>query len=178
MRWFVEHSYVTFIIALAGLAIGFLSLIKPEYQQVTDGAICGFTEKTSQHRDHQFKLCTHPNHGITGYQHSEVVSGSSGWRGGGYNQVAWCNDVKRAKERSVGQSIVWSQETRSEGRKKDWLGKAEYNYHCTIPAKWGPIYAAKRSPACGEEPYLNRTEQVAKTCIDESKRVGWKWSWQ
>ncbi len=178
MRWFVEHPYMTFFLALAGLAIGVLSLVEPKYALVTSGDVCGFNEKTVSYREHEFKLCTHPSHGVASYQHSEIVRDSSGWRDGGYNQLAWCNEVKRRKERAVGESIVWGEETRSENSKKDIFGHVEYNYHCSIPARWGPVFVASRSAACGNEPYSERIEREPKTCIDESTRIGWKWSWQ
>jgi hypothetical protein len=177
LKWFVEHPYVGFLLAIAGLMIGALSLVEPRYEDATDGDKCGFTSNVVQHRDHEFQLCAHPSHELTGYQFTETVSGSSGWRGGGYNPTAWCNDVKRAKENSVGQSIVWSNQRPREESKKDLLGKVEYNYHCTITAQWGPIYATVRSPACGPEPFVDRVAQEPNTCPDTTNRVGWKWTW-
>jgi hypothetical protein len=176
-RWFVQHPYVGFGIAVGGLVIGTLSLVEAEYAIQTDGDKCGYSSRTVQHRDHEFQLCSHPSHEVIGYQYTEIVTGSSGWRGGGYNQVAWCSDVKRKKEASIGSSIIWSDERRSEDRRKDILGKAEYNYHCTITAQWGPIYASKRSSACGPEPFVDKVEQYPASCPDETNRIGWKWSW-
>lgn len=177
LRWFVEHPYVGFGIALAGLVLGTLSLVEARYAIVTDGEKCGYTSKITKHRDYEFRLCSHPSHGVTGYQYTETVTGSSGWRDGGYNQIAWCSDVKRAKENSVGASIVWSNEQRNEDRRKDIFGKAEYNYHCTITAQWGPVYASNRSSVCGPEPFVDKLEQQPNTCPDVTNRVGWKWSW-
>lgn len=95
------------IAAIAGIVFGILALIKPEYALVTSGEKCGWAEEVVTEQVHQWNECENPNK-VTGYQFTEQVSQSSGWVGGGKDQNWHCTNVKRAKERAVGQSIVWS----------------------------------------------------------------------
>lgn len=170
-------SIIGAVAALGGIVIGVLSLIEPEYATVTDGEKCGFTDKVETTRPHQWNECPNPNK-VTGYKHSETVSKSSGRVGGGYDQNWHCTNVKREKERAVGQAIVWTNQQSSEESDKDWKGHVTYKYHCSIDAKWGPIYQVERWSGCGEAPSVSTTTQVALTCVDETQRIGWKWKWQ
>lgn len=175
-----EHpgfAIVGAIAAVLGVVTGVLSLTEPEYELVTDGEICGFSEEVQITRPHKWKECPNPNN-VTGYEYSETVSKSSGWVGGGKDQNWHCTNVKREKERAVGQSIVWTNQKSSESSKKDWKGHVEYKYKCTIDAKWGPIYAVERWEGCGEAPPVEEPVRTAKTCFDETQRIGWKWKWQ
>jgi hypothetical protein len=170
-------SVIGAIAAIGGLAFSALALTEPEYAKVTDGTVCGYAERTESSQPYQWNACENPNK-VTGYRYSERVSKSSGWVSGGKDQNWHCTNVKREKERAVGQSIVWSKQKSSEQPDKDLLGHAKYKYHCAIDAQWGPIYAVERWEGCGEAAAVTKTVADAKTCHDETQRIGWKWKWQ
>lgn len=144
---------------------------------MTDGVICGFSEEIKITQPHKWKECPNPNK-VIGYTFSETVSKSSGWVGRGKDQNWHCTNVKREKERAVGESIVWSNQTSSEESNKDWLGKVTYKYHCEIDANWGPIYKTERWEGCGVADSVMQKTQIPKTCLDKTQRVSWKWKWQ
>lgn len=175
-----DHPIFTIIgaiTAIIGIVIGVLSLIEPMYAKVTDGNVCGYSEKTETSQPYKWKECENP-HKVTGYRFSETVSKSSGKVGGGKDENWHCTNVKREKEKAVGQSIVWSNQRSSQESDKDWKGHVTYKYHCTIDAKWGPIYKIERWEGCGEAPAVTRTIKDPKTCYDKTKKVGWKWKWE
>lgn len=175
-----EHpviAVISGIIAVVGVVAAVLGLTQAEYALVTDGEICGYSQEQMTTRPHQYHECENPNK-ITGYRFQETVSKSSGRVGGGYDQNWHCENVKREKETAVGQSIVWGTPTSSEDSNKDWKGKVTYKYFCSIPAKWGPIYAVERWAGCGEADPVVTTVSTPKTCFDESRRIGWKWQWE
>jgi hypothetical protein len=163
--------------AIIGIFIGVLSLTEPRYAIVTDGKICGFSEEAETIQPYKWKECENPSK-VAGYKFSETVSQSSGWIDGGHDEEWHCTNVKREKEAAVGQSIVWSNQRSSQGSDKDWLGHVTYKYHCTIDAKWGPIYIVERWEGCGEELPATHFVRKAKTCYDMTKRIGWKWRWE
>ena len=162
------------LVAVVGAIVGVLSLIEPEYKLVTDEGVCGATEETKMVRVHQWNECENPNT-IVGYKFSETVSQSSGRVGGGRDQNWHCTNVKRAKEAAVGQSIIWSNQRSSEESSRSWDGHVTYKYHCTIDARWGPIYARERWSGCGEAPLQPEKTKRPKTCYDQTQRIGWKW---
>lgn len=163
--------------AISGIVFGVLSLIEPKYATVTDGNICGYSELTKETYPHKWKECQNPNK-VTGYRFKEEVSQSSGWVGGGKDQNWHCTNVKRAKEAAVGMSIVWSNQRSSEEKKEEFPRRFYYKYHCTIFAQWDPIYTVERWEGCGKAPPAKIVEKQAKTCIDETQRIGWKWKWK
>lgn len=165
------------IAAIIGIVIGLLSLTEPAYALVTDGVVCGYSDLTETTSPHKWAECENPAK-VIGYKYAETVSQSSGWVGGGRDQNWHCTNVKRQKEASVRQSIVWSNQRSSESHKKDLLGKVSYKYQCAIDAKWDPIYAVERWEGCGEAPPVARSARKAKTCFDETRRTGWKWKWE
>ena len=175
-----EHPVFMIIgafIGLAGVVIGVLSLIEPVYMWVTDGKVCGFYSETESKQKYEWNECANPNK-IIGYQYTEIVTKSSGWVSGGRDQNWHCTNVKREKERAVGQSIVWSKPNSSERVRKDLLGHVTYNYNCSIEAKWGPIFQVERWPGCGKAKSISVSVTKESSCFDLSKRVGWKWKWQ
>ena len=100
----------------------------------------------------EYKTCRLPEFGQVGWQREEVLNGTSGWRGGGYNQGAYCSDYIASIVNSHGlggqqykADIINSSE---EGR---WTGfrHREYNYHCSVRLSWSPIYNEKTDPRCG-----------------------------
>lgn len=99
-----------------------------------------------------YKACRRTEFGLERYNNTQQFSGTTGWRGGGYNPVAWCNDFTRGTISSLKigskdyqSKIIGS----SEESKKDWKGKVSYNYHCTIEVSWNPIYKQRIDAACG-----------------------------
>lgn len=165
------------IAAIGGIVIGILGLTEPMYAEVTNGKICGYSKIVETTRPHKWKECANPNK-VTGYKYHETVSKSSGWVGGGHDQKWHCANVKQEEEKAVGQSIVWSNQKSSEEHHKDFLGHVTYKYHCTIDAKWGPIYQVERWKGCGEADPVTHVIKEPRTCYDTTKRIGWKWRWQ
>jgi hypothetical protein len=170
-------SIVGAVAAIAGVVYGGLSMVKPEYPLVTSGETCGYSEERISRRPHPWKECPNPSK-VIGYQYSERVTQGSGWVDGGRDPEWHCTNVKREKERAVGQSIVWSNQETSQASRKDLFGHVEYRYDCTVDAKWGPIYAVERWEGCGEEQAITSLIRKPKTCYDETHRIGWKWSWE
>ena len=73
---------------------------------------------------------------------------SSGWLGGGNNQSDVCNGLASAvltETKADSVEVTWTDEE----SKKDILGEVEYKYHCRGIVRTGPIYAERRSQACG-----------------------------
>jgi hypothetical protein len=162
------------ITAIAGVVLAGLSLAEPRYELVTDESVCGAYEESV--KTHKWNECQNP-HKVIGYRYNEPVSKSSGRVSGGKDKNWHCTNVKREKERAVGQSIVWSNEKASEEPPhKDGWGHVTYKYHCTIDAHWDPIYAIERWEGCGEAPAT--ALKKPKTCYDTTKRIGWKWKWE
>ncbi len=170
-------SIIGAVASVAGILVGILSLTEPQYALVTDGSVCGFSTIIETTRPHQWKECPNPNK-VTGYRYEETVTKSSGRVSGGRDQNWHCTNVKREKERAVGQSIVWSNQRSSEDSDKDWKGHVTYKYHCTIDAKWGPVYKVERWEGCGEAGVVETSVQKPLSCLDERNRIGWKWKWQ
>ena len=162
--------------ALVGIIVSILSLTEPKYATVTDSLVCGSEEEKQTTRPHRWKECRNPTKEM-GYKFTEIVSKSSGWVGRGKDPNWHCTNVKREKERAVRQSIKWSHLESSEESRKEW-GKVTYKYHCTLEAKWGPIYKIERWEGCGEAEPVIISVQKPRTCIDENQRIGWKWKWE
>jgi hypothetical protein len=170
------------IIALLALVA---TLVKPIYKNVLDADKCGTHVVTQPIPEgEKYQLCADPSHEVASYRQTIIVTGTSGWRGGGYNQNAYCQDLMRSKEQSIGATIVWSNQKSSEGSRKDFLGHAEYNYSCSIQAQLDPIYKLARGPECGETKPISTNE--ANSCPDEGHQIGVKfmgakwvgWPWQ
>jgi hypothetical protein len=170
------------IVALLALVV---SLVKPIYKNDQNAERCGTHIVTqSVPEGEKYQLCSDPSHEVGSYRQTIIVTGQSGWRGGGYNQNAYCQDVMRAKEMSIGGTINWSDQHSSESSRKDLLGHAEYNYSCTIQARWDPIYKLARGPECGETKPIVLNE--ANSCPDDEHQIGvnfsgikWiGWPWQ
>jgi hypothetical protein len=168
---------VSGIAALVIIGISAVASVEQIYATITDGDICGYTEEKQITRPYKWKACPNPSK-VLKYEHSETVSKSSGRVPGGYDQNWHCTNVKREKERAVGQAIVWSNLRSSEESNKDWKGHVTYKYHCTIDAKWGPVYKIERWEGCVEEDPVVKSISQPNTCIDKSQWVGWKWRWQ
>lgn len=101
-----------------------------------------------------YRTCRHRDFGQTGWAREEVLQGTSGWRGGGYNQNAWCDDLIRSSisARQLGGTsyLIEKVSSSEEGR---WTGTfnrdRQYNYHCKVKLLWEPIYNERTDPRCG-----------------------------
>ena len=60
----------------------------------------------------------------------------SGWRGGGYNRQAWCNDMRTRFEQNVGTSVEWTVLHTDEQSKSDVFRRFEYKYFCRAEARY------------------------------------------
>lgn len=100
------------------------------------------------------KTCRHQDFGIERWGNEETVNQSSGWQGGGSNQVNWCNSVKNRfiQGRSIGPLHVASTVRSSEeARWSGTLGRTrQYNYHCIVKIQWNPIFNERQDASrCG-----------------------------
>jgi hypothetical protein len=95
------------------------------------------------------QACRDPSHGVERYQHEIDVSRESGWRGGGYDQGRWCNEVLLAlrAEHPNGDFRVLGSSEQSESKCKPF-NCPQYNYICRVHIRADPIYNLKISPAC------------------------------
>ncbi|AIQ93172.1 protein of unassigned function [Methylobacterium oryzae CBMB20] len=95
--------------------------------------------------------CARPEFGLNRWDREEVVSGNSGWRGGGHSQSEWCNDLAAQfmRQHGIGTEHVVSQLTTGENRRKKTFGHVDYSYSCSVKIKWDPIYNTKTDLLCG-----------------------------
>lgn len=106
--------------------------------------------------DRCYATCRHQSHGIEGWAREEGWGPvNSGWLPGGHNQPGECAKlVAAALTSQPGAQIELLPGNRGmwETKDRDVFGHTEYKYYCQGTLRAGPIYAEKRSPACG----LNR----------------------
>lgn len=104
-----------------------------------------------------YTTCTNQAFGLNHWDNEETLNGTSGLRGGGYNQNAYCTDFINSAIQSRGLGnlphavdiISHSEESRRTGA--FGTGPVQYNYHCSIKLNWNPVYNAKADPLCGKE---------------------------
>lgn len=104
----------------------------------------------------RWKVCANQAFGIDHWENTERLQGTSGWRGGGYNQGAYCSDFINSvvNGRQLGNkphdvsNVTMGEENRRSGTFRE---RAEYNYHCAITLSWNPVYKQKADPICGAE---------------------------
>lgn len=94
-----------------------------------------------------FPECRHSSHGIERYMVDEQVSRWGGWRGGGYNRTAHCNDYLTNLRVSYPNSEFEFVGDNEQSRERSFR-HFEYRYFCEFRRKAGPIYANARSQAC------------------------------
>ncbi|QOG21709.1 hypothetical protein [Bradyrhizobium sp. SEMIA] len=104
----------------------------------------------------RWKVCPNQAFGLDHWESTERLQGTSGWRGGGYNQGAYCsefiNSVVSARQLGDKPHDVSNVAMGEENRRSGTFGeRAEYNYHCAITLSWGPVYKQKADPICGPE---------------------------
>jgi hypothetical protein len=101
-----------------------------------------------------FKSCQHPDFGLAGWRKEETLQGTSGWRGGGYNQGAYCSDYTNSvvsSRKLTGTDYKIEKVTSGEeGRWTGTFGRdRQYNYHCTLKVYSDPIYNERTDARCG-----------------------------
>jgi hypothetical protein len=102
------------------------------------------------------KTCANQAFGLARWANEETLNGTSGWRGGGYNQGAYCTDFINGviASRGLGNQphAVDNVKPGEEQRRTGFLNSvAQYNYHCSIQLRWNPVYNTKTDPICGVE---------------------------
>jgi len=95
----------------------------------------------------ELPVCRTASNGIEGYTVDQQIPGDSGWRGGGYNQNAFCNDRKTALQNAYPHSVL-TETGRSENSHKDTWGHVTYIYYCSFHRQEGPIYKSMASLDC------------------------------
>jgi hypothetical protein len=143
-------ALVAMVLGFAGFVIGRLPQSKTA-EAAEQGSAVGST--TSIAKPVVYKTCQDPSFGRNGWQHSEVVDQSSGWRGGGGSQQAWCNELAASfiQRHSIGSDREIEVLGSHESHKRDVVGRVEYNYTCRLRISWGSIWNSRRDPLCGVE---------------------------
>jgi len=91
--------------------------------------------------------CRHQKHGLDKYAIDVTADGWSGWRGGGYNRTAYCNDLLTSLRRSYPNSEFSKIRDDEESRDKGFR-QIEYRYYCAFRRTEQPIYKEDRTVAC------------------------------
>lgn len=98
-----------------------------------------------------FPECRSVAHGIQEYAVDKTHEKWSDWRGGGYNQPAYCNDVidelRKANPYSNYEAIH-SSEQKEEVKVLGGVLSVKYRYYCKVQEQAGPIYRTQASAAC------------------------------
>ena len=91
--------------------------------------------------------CVHPSHGIDHFEIDVTLTGDSGWRGGGYNQTAYCNDYLASLNATYPGSNLVRTNSWEDAR---WTGirHREYKYFCSVQRQEKPIYKVGRGIEC------------------------------
>lgn len=105
-----------------------------------------------------YAVCRRAEFGRERYANVQQYTGSTGWRGGGYNPTAYCSDFTQGTISTLGiGGQDYSARVIKPGEEQRWVTRGlnprhrEYNYHCTIEVSWNPVYNARRDPLCGRE---------------------------
>lgn len=141
---------------------------EPIYEMVEDAKLCGTEEKIVVISPATPATCRRAEFDIEGYVHTQTVTQSSGWRGGGSNPTNWCNELISGfvSSRGIGDTAI--SKVINTGEDARWTGTfgrtRQYNYTCTVKISWEPIYFEKTDPACGMLPEKTRTDSIPKKC--------------
>jgi len=113
------------------------------------------TGPVSKNSEGRYRICSLPIFGQSGWQNEEPLSGTSGWRGGGYNQGAYCTEFMNSivSSRKLTGTVYKLEPTGSseEDRKTGFMdtGPHQYNYHCKVKLSSVPIYNERADERCG-----------------------------
>jgi hypothetical protein len=95
----------------------------------------------------ELPMCRIAANGVERYDVDQVIAGESGWRGGGYNQTAYCND-RRTDLASAHPSASLTEVRRGEDSHKDVWGHVTYNYYCDFHVQDNPVFNNMASLSC------------------------------
>ena len=116
----------------------------------------------SKNSEGQYRTCSLPIFGQSGWQNEETLSGTSGWRNGGYNQGAYCTEFMNSvvSSRKLTGSVYKLERTGSseEDRSTGFMdtGPHQYNYHCVVKLSSVPVYNERADERCGLAEELSR----------------------
>jgi len=148
---------------------------EPIFQTVQDAQLCGSTEEIVEVSPATPKTCRRLEFGQAGYVHTQTVTQSSGWRGGGSNPTNWCNELSQSfiNARSIGATAATDiVNTTEDARWTGTFGRTrQYNYGCTVRISWEPLYNERTDPVCGMNPAVTTRKILAKSC---KKQIGTK----
>lgn len=99
-------------------------------------------------------VCRVSSNGVEGYSIDQQIAGNSGWRGGGYNQTAYCNDRKTQLQAEYSNSIL-TESSRGEDNHRDLLGHVTYIYYCNFHRQESPVYRCAASVDCIDQSPTN-----------------------
>ncbi len=98
-----------------------------------------------------YGTCRDPLFGQIGWKKEEIITQSSGRRGGGNNPTGWCKQLEQmyVNSRSISQPYESEILHVNERVERSWFGKVEYNYECVLKIKWEPLYEERTDARCG-----------------------------
>lgn len=101
----------------------------------------------------RFATCRDPSHGVERYAHTEPLTRESGWRGGGFSQPGWCNQLTSMLKGDHPGSVLKVKSSSEQSRSTcPPFNCPQYNYTCTIEVLSDPIFVERESAACTETP--------------------------
>lgn len=97
--------------------------------------------------------CRDPSHGVERYGRQIEVTRESGWRGGGFNQGAWCSQLTSMLQgENPGATIRVLSSSESSKSTCAPFNCPQYNYRCSVQVQADPIYVLRISDACPAVP--------------------------
>jgi hypothetical protein len=97
----------------------------------------------------ELPVCAHSSHGIDHFEVDVNMTGHSGWRGGGYNQTAYCNDYLGYLNVQYPNSAFTRLSSGEDARWTGTFGRTRnYNYYCVVRRQENPIYKQAAGVEC------------------------------
>ncbi len=100
-----------------------------------------------------YRTCARREFGVERWEASQRFEGRSGFRGGGGSQPAWCTEYRNSliANGTITEPSEIAIATSSEVSRRRPSGNVQYNYSCTLEAKWAPVYVSRQDALCGIE---------------------------
>jgi hypothetical protein len=93
--------------------------------------------------------CRLPEHGIEYYNHTQVWTADSGWRGGGSSDEQFCGAQKLAREKKYpDRTVVLVSKHGAHRVVYNPFKHDEYRYNCTFDDRWDPVYKLAKDDRC------------------------------
>jgi hypothetical protein len=95
--------------------------------------------------------CRRPINGVEFFQREFDVTRESGWRGGGFSQGRWCDEListLRAEHTAQGSTFTATNSSEVSESKCRPFNCPQYNYTCKVHVRTDPIYFDKPLPEC------------------------------